>query len=121
MTLDRFITGFKLRFPGQPYTLRQSDDTVVIPCDNPEIVAIEVQNDLDELIVFVGNFTHGHFDCYDESLSPVEKEQDIAEQVLEFLSDVFSNKVEFYHSKSGGGGWRPAGTGPENSFTWCST
>lgn len=118
--LDRFLIGFKQRFPAQRIAVRASDSTVSIPCGNPAIGAIEVQDDLNELIVFVGDFTHGHFDCYVESLSPDEREEDVSRQVLDFLSDVFADKVEFYRLEHGGGGWGPAGTGPEDSFTWSN-
>jgi hypothetical protein len=119
MIVDRFITGFEERFPGRAYELRASDATVVILGDNPAVGRIEVQDDGNELIVYVGDFTHGHFSCYDDSLAQDEIEADVVTQVLEFVSDVFADKVEFYRT-SYGGGCRPAGTGPEESFTWSA-
>lgn len=118
MILDSFITGFKARFPGHTLSVHEADAIAVIYSANPSIGKIEVQDDLHELIVFVGDFTHGHFDCYDESLTEEEQHNVIASDVLNFLSDVFEDKVEFYRGEHGGGGWRPAGTGPEQSVTW---
>ena len=118
MILDHFVTGFKARFPDRPMSVRESDAVAVIPGTNPAVGNIEVQDDLHELIVFVGDITHGHFDCHDESLSEEQQHVEIADDVLDFLADVFSDKVEFYRTGRGGGGWRPAGTGPELSYTW---
>lgn len=118
MILDHFIVGFKDRFSGQVLKIRESDAVAIISGNNPNIGNIEVQDDLAELIVFIGDITHGHFDCYDDSLTDEEKQKKVATDVLDFLADVFADKVEFYRSERGGGGWRPAGSGPELSFTW---
>ena len=118
MILDYFIAGFKARFPDYQLSVREPDAVAIVHGNNSVVGNIEVQDDLDELIVFVGDFTHGHFDCWDESLSKDEQYKEVAADVLEFLEDVFADKVEFYRSAHGGGGWRPAGTGPEQSYTW---
>jgi hypothetical protein len=118
---DHFVAGFKARFPHHPITIREVDATAIFPGGNPEIGAIEVQDDLNELTIFAGSITHGHFGCYDQSMSREEQERKTAQDVLDFLADVFANRIEFYRGKHGGGGWRPAGTGPEPSFTWSAT
>lgn len=120
MTLDRFISAFEKHFPAQPFKVRYADATVVIPCGNPEIGAIKIQDDLNELIVFVGIITHRHFGGYTQSFSAEERTEDAAAQVIEFLSDVFAGKVEFYRYGNDGGGWRPASSGLGHAFTWSS-
>lgn len=120
MILDHFISGFKARFPNHQLSVRESDATAVIHSSNPAIGNIEVQDDLHELIVSVGNFTHGHFDCYNDSLSQEQQHKEIADDVLAFLADVFTDKIEFYRAAHGGGGWRPVGAGPEQSYTWSA-
>jgi hypothetical protein len=117
MILDRFIDGFRRRFPERALEVRDSGSVVAISPGSPAIGAIEIQDDLDELTVFVGDFTHGHFGCYEKKLSLSDREERVANEVLDFLTDVFDDKIEFYRHKRGGG-WRPAGTAPEESYTW---
>ncbi len=117
MIFDHFIAGFKARFPDRSISVK-AGTVATISGGNPNIGNIEIQDDMDKLIVFIGNITHGHFDCYDESFSEEEKQREIASDVLNFLADVFADKIEFYRGKHGGGGWRAAGSEPESSFTW---
>ncbi len=118
MILDYFIAAFKARFPDRSISVTEAGTVATIAGANQNVGNIEVQDDLDELIVFIGDITHGHFDCYDNLLSEEEKRREIASDVLDFLADVFADKIEFYRGEHGGGGWRPAGSGPGISFTW---
>lgn len=111
MILDCFVAGFRSRFPEIPLTVHDSDKIAIIQGDRSPVGNIEVQDDIDELTVTVGDFTHGHFGCYEEHFSVDERREWVVESVLDFLANVFANKVEFYGSHSGGGGWRPAGSG----------
>jgi hypothetical protein len=55
--------------------------------------------------VIVGNFIHWHAACYREELSNEEKAEAIAEDVVEFLRDVFNDKMILWGSHKGGGGF----------------
>ena len=119
MILDYF--GFEAIHPDHPLSIREADAAAVVHGSSPAVGNIEIQDKLNELIVFIGDFTHGHFDCYDESLSQEQQHKAIADDVLSFLADVFADKVEFYRAAHDDGGWRPAGIGPEPSHTWSAS
>lgn len=55
--------------------------------------------------MFVGAFTHHHFGNDDDRLSAAERHDRIAEDVVAFLEELFSDGIEFYGSTLGGG-WR---------------
>jgi hypothetical protein len=67
--------------------------------------SLEIEDDINELIVFVGNFTHWHAGCYDERLSEEEKAIEIAEAVVDFLRDVVNDQIVLGRSPEGGGGF----------------
>jgi hypothetical protein len=124
--LDYFIEGFKARFPERELLVRTSDIAAVIPAANSDIGKLEVQRDQyddEELIVYVGDITHGHFNCYEDELSSEEKQRRVANSVLDFLDSVFTDRVEFYGSREDGGGWRLRGStsdsdGLGKTFIW---
>ena len=75
----------------------------------------------------ITKLTHGHFGCWEETLSKEEKEEAISENVIDFLETVFQGKVIFF-SQLGNriGGWqvlKPDGTRHEkapltNYYSW---
>lgn len=70
-----------------------------------EFGSIEIQDYGSELIIFVGNFTHWYASCYEEDLSDQEKAEVIAEDVADFLHDVFNDKIIMWGNNKGGGGF----------------
>lgn len=93
-------------FPGLRMQIEEdSNPTLVIEPMFPEFGPLEIIDDGDELTVMAGNFTHGHFSCYDDGLSVEEKAEEIADRTVEFLKDVFSDKVIFWCRPNHSGGW----------------
>ena len=94
-----------------------------------EFGPVVLQDDRDEITIFVGNFTHAHFPCYEEKYSDEQRAQHIAQDVSEFLDDLFSDRLECYGSHLGGGGVRKRGHkglfsrlfGPKKTYTWTGT
>jgi len=79
--------------------------TIVFPY--PEIGPVEICDDGDEVTVFIGRVTHGHFGCYDESLTEEEKQKKIVADVIEFLAALFADRVVLLRIFRGwSGGWR---------------
>lgn len=66
---------------------------------------IELYDDGDEVTIFFGRFTHSHYGNYEE-IPLEEKELHIAEDVFEALNDTFNDRLEFWGSHEGGGGFR---------------
>ena len=104
---DRLIAMLQTRLPHQPMNVGGAEDVVVVfPAAHSDVGDIEVHDNGDELIVMVGKFTHTHFSNYDQGLSNSERAQRIADDVVAFLKDVFSDRIEFFGTHIGAGGWR---------------
>ncbi len=116
MNLDNFISAFKTSFPA--HDIYREGDFVTVPGACRELGAFHVVDDGDELTVYVGDITHGHFGIDDDTLPHDLAEREVVADVIDFFSATFADKIEFYRNTYGGGGWRPAGTGPEPSVTW---
>jgi hypothetical protein len=75
----------------------------VFPKIHSDVGNVEIQDDGDEVTVFVGRFTHVHFGNYDDDLSPADKAERIANYVVEFLDAIFNDRIEFWGTKWSGG------------------
>ena len=64
-----------------------------------------LEDDGDEVTLYAGKFTHGHFANYD-AISDEQKSKLISEDIIEFLEAVFADKVAFWGSHKSGDGWR---------------
>ena len=110
MIFNYLIPKLKEHFPNRGLRVENLPEArVIFPCMNPEFGDIEIHDDGDELTVYAGNFTHGHFSNYDEKLSKEQKAEQIAEDVVEFLKNLFADQIVFWGSHSGGGGWSKRG------------
>jgi hypothetical protein len=102
--LETVIRKIESEFSASQFIVDEDRRTVSIPPIHEEFGSIEIQDYGSELIIFVGNFTHWHASCYEEDLSDKEKAEMIAEDVAEFLHDVFNDKIIMWGSTKGGGG-----------------
>jgi hypothetical protein len=102
-------------FPTLSYERSEDGRVIIITGPCAEVGNIEIQDDEYELTVFVGNFTHWHVGCYEEGYSELEKAEYIASRVVEFLSDLFSDKIVMWGSHSGGGGFYNREEAPQKS------
>lgn len=87
-----------------------SPPVATFPAIHPDVGDIVVCDDGDEVTVYLGNFTHAHFGVRssDADGSVVDREQHIVDDVLDFLDDVFTDRIEFYRGRIVGG-HRPRG------------
>ncbi len=104
MLLDAVIKKIELDLPSLNFIVNQEKHIIVIPPIHEEFGNIEIDNDNHEVTLYIGKFTHCHFGCSKEDLSDKEKAEEVAEDVIEFLSDIFDKKVVMYGSHNGGGG-----------------
>lgn len=110
MILDIFTKLLDANIPGCEWRWSSNEHTsVVISPTWPEFGEIEVEDDGDELMVFFGKFTHSHFSNYEGALSLEQREERIAADLVQLLQEVFADRIEFYGSSKGGGGFRPRG------------
>ncbi len=103
--LETAIRKIESEFPSLHFIVDEDSRTVSIPPIYEEFGSIEIQDYGGELIIFVGNFTHWHVSCYEEDLSDKEKAEVIAEDVADFLHDVFNDRIIMWGSNQGNGGF----------------
>ncbi len=106
MLLNTVIRKLKLELPLLNLILDKEKHKITISAIYEGFGNIELDDDEDEITLFVGNFTHCHFGCNQEYLSEKEKAEMVAEEVVEFLNDLFNEKVTMYGSHGGGGGFK---------------
>lgn len=117
MLLSAMIKVMERRFPEIEFSINEQDHLISIPSKHKEVGSIDIQDDYDELTVFVGNFTHWHVGCYEVGLSEEQKADSVAEDVADFLGDMFSNKIIMWGCHQKGGGCYLKGEKP-NSKSW---
>lgn len=106
MIFDYLIPELKGHFPNRGLRVETSPEVrVIFPAAHPEFGNIEICDDDDEVTIYTGHFTHGHFSNYKKNLSEEEKSKKIAENVVGFLKDVFADQIVFWGSHRGSGGW----------------
>jgi hypothetical protein len=103
--LEAIVRKLEAGFSSLQFFVDEEKHAIVIPPIQEGFGSIEIQDDGDELIVVVGNFTHWHPGCYTEELSNEEKTEAIAEDVVEFLRDVLNDKIILWGSHKEGGGF----------------
>lgn len=107
---------FEERLPGSFECVVPSEDDQAflrIPAAKGDFGEIDLYDDGDEVTIVFGRFTHSHYNCY-EDLPPEAKEARIAEEVFAVVNDTFHDRIEFWDSHQGSGGYRPVGEGAKN-------
>lgn len=117
MLLQAMIKKMEKDFPTIEFAVNEKDHLISIPAKHGDVGTIDIQDDFDELTVFVGNFTHWHVGCYEENLTEEQKAESVAEDVSEFLQDLFSDKIIMWGCHQKGGGFYLKGERP-NSQSW---
>ena len=105
MLLQETIEKLKSDFPTIKFSTDEDHKTITIPAKNKNVGDIVIQDDSCELTIYVGNFTHWHASCYEESLNEHEKEKYIVSEATEFLTDLFNDKIVMWGSNEEGGGF----------------
>jgi hypothetical protein len=111
------IEKLKAEFPSLQFTVNAENSRITIPAKNEDVGNIEIQDDVDELMVFVGTFTHWHADCYTDELSEKQRADEIAKKVTNFLHDLFNEQIIMWGSHLKGGGFYLKGE-EANSKSW---
>jgi hypothetical protein len=119
------IPALQRRFPDRRSTAGESPDIVaVFPAAYPDVGDLIIEDDEVEATVFIGTLTHGHFNPYDETHSPDESADAVAESVLSFLEDLFSDRIVIWSVDGSSGGWETLTGGPVDipaearAFVW---
>lgn len=114
MPLKSLLRRLQERFPQGAFV--STPQAVKFPAAHPDVGEIEIVEDGPELIAYLGHFTHVHFANYDKSLSAEQAAQSISENVVALLEDIFADKIVFWGSHRGGGGYYLRGEQPSSVF-----
>ena len=121
MISERLIPKLQERFLDRGLQLGMAPGPcATFPGIHPGFGDIELYDDGDEITFCAGNFTHSHVTPMRPDLSPEQAVNDIVEQVLDLLDDVFADRIVFWGTRHGGGGWyrRGASAKRENEYVW---
>lgn len=111
MLTDTLIPQIKAKFSGKPFVIGSPPGpAVTFPAAHPDVGDLAIYDDGDEITVYLGKFTHVHFDHNDDEPSEAERSAKIVEKLIAFLDDVFADRIEFFGSHTGGGGYRVRGS-----------
>ncbi len=104
----------KEEFPGRAFVFSDAPGLVVtIAPDCPDVGAIEIYDEDDELTVKIGRFTHTHFSPYNYTgFSDDELIVELVEGTISFLRDIFSDNIVMWGSHKSSGGTFQVGATP---------
>ncbi|MBP3954154.1 hypothetical protein J8F10_02430 [Gemmata sp. G18] len=96
----------RARFAGRGLVESASPDPCAFfPGTHPGIRGLSVYDDEHELTVCVDDLTHGHLAEYDDAVPEAERDRRVVERVVDFLDDVFADRVIVWGQYNIGGGW----------------
>src|SRR5262245_54935557 len=97
------------RFPDRGLLLHEGKEPAAsFPAAHPEVGDLRIDDDGDELTISVGQLTHGHFAPGNCGGPAHEREEELIDRVLQFLDEVFRDRIEFWTAGKCGG-WHPRG------------
>lgn len=108
MLHETIVENLKKEFPASGIAINEPPQPIAVFAAQQDAVGKAfVYVDGGEAIVEIEKITHGHFANYDEKLSEEERNQQIAEAVVDFLEALFDDRVLlFVNEDSRIGGWR---------------
>ena len=108
MIRDVLLPELLTRFPYRGFQTENSGNAIgVFPATNPEVGNVQVCDDGDQATLFIGELTHLHFD-FDSAEKEPEKR--VTNDVLEFLDELFADRILIWKSRTGGDGAMPLET-----------
>jgi len=108
MIRDALIPMLQQRYSNKELTVGDPPGPIAtFPPKHLCVGALEICDDGDEATIYIGKITHGHFNPYNAELSQEEIDNQVTEDVIDFLEDVFANRILLWKSKiRGSGGWQ---------------
>ena len=92
------------KFPSLKFSADDENKLISIPEIHEDVGSIDIQDDYDELTIFVGNFTHWHCGYFNEKSGNLDEAKEIVSEVAEYLQDMFNDKIFMWGSAMTGGG-----------------
>src|SRR4051812_35246246 len=105
MITERLIPRLQQRFPDRSLKVGAPPAAVAIfAAAHPDVGDVQIFDDGSEVTLIAGKFTHGHFSYFD-SKSLEEAAENIVQNVIDFLDQLFADQIILWGSHRGGGGW----------------
>lgn len=105
MLYEAMKSELQSQFPLLKFSSDDEKKFISIPPVCSEVGSIDIQDDYDELTVFVGNFTHWHCGYFDEKMGNPDEVNKIVSEVSECLQNIFNDNVFMWSSAMKGGGY----------------
>ena len=114
MIRERLVPALRETFPDRPFVFSSPPDPIArLPSGCPEIGELAIYDDGHEATVCITQITHGHFNPYDTNLTQEQIDQQVTEDVIDFLRSLFSDHILLYRTPSRSmGGWATLDTTP---------
>lgn len=123
---DAFVDAFNRRRPGL-LVVPHGQGSASIPEGSPGFGTIDIQDDVSELTMHVGRFTHCHFELFAEDGDAASQRHATVSEAIEFIEAMLDDRLACYRSAGGGGGCFHVGVarsrlsrllGPRYAYTW---
>lgn len=105
MLFELIESDIKIKFPTLQFDANEAEGLITIPANNSDVGDIAIQDDKFEATVYICNFTHAHFGCYEDGFTEEQKNKYIVDSVVEFLQDMFNDQIVMWGSHENGGGY----------------
>ena len=107
MLRDFLVPALEQKFPARGLLSWEPPDPIaVFPAAHPEVGDVTIYDDGDEAILHIGDISHGHFGSDDPNRTGAVAAQAVTEQIVEFLNDLFADRVLLWKQPgNGAGGW----------------
>jgi len=92
------------KFPFLQFCSDSKKKLISIPSACSEVGTIDIQDDYDELTIFVGNFTHWHCGYFNVSTDNLDKVNEIVSEVADYLDKMFNDLIFMWGNAMNGGG-----------------
>ncbi|HVX91577.1 MAG TPA: hypothetical protein VHC20_08310 [Candidatus Paceibacterota bacterium] len=103
---DVLVPALRQRFPARPFVEGVPPNPVAtFPAAHSTVGDLLILDDGEEATVVIGRHTHSHFNPYDATLSPDQLAQVVTDSVLQFLTDLFDDRVLIWSVPGRSGGW----------------
>ena len=100
MIRDVMLPELQSRFPNRGLRVGESSNQIAIfPAAHSEVGDLEIWEDGDEVTLYIGQITHGHFDSDDRTLEAAVPRR-ITDEVIEFLELLFADRVLIHKSRT---------------------
>jgi len=115
MLRDVIIKALKSEFGDKVRINPESTEFAVFAAKHHAVGDVILEVAGDEVTIFIGDITHGHFGSYEPDLLEEEHGVAIASEVVDFLADLFADKYLLFKA-SWGGGWTRVEDGFKETF-----